>query len=62
LIFKCDENIVPEKTKPTFLNEENYQDKTISPNIAYFEVATSAVCIPRMISCEVSIFLIFNFF
>ncbi|XP_060881160.1 cation-independent mannose-6-phosphate receptor isoform X2 [Metopolophium dirhodum] len=52
-IFKCDENIAPEKTKPKFLNEENYQDKTIFPNIAYFEVATSAVCIPRIISCEV---------
>ncbi|XP_060841059.1 cation-independent mannose-6-phosphate receptor [Rhopalosiphum padi] len=53
LIFKCDENIVPENTKPTFLNEENYHGKKISPNIAYFEVATSAVCIPRMVSCEV---------
>ncbi|XP_025206725.1 cation-independent mannose-6-phosphate receptor isoform X2 [Melanaphis sacchari] len=52
LIFKCDENIAPENIQPKFLNEENYQSKILS-NIAYFEVATSAVCIPRMVSCEV---------
>ncbi|KAF0758761.1 cation-independent mannose-6-phosphate receptor [Aphis craccivora] len=55
IIFKCDENIAPENIKPTFLNEENYQSKNMYPNIAYFEVATSVVCIPRMISCEVII-------
>jgi len=56
LIFKCDENIAPEYTIPKYLNDKYYQGKTIPPNISYFEVATSAVCLPRIISCEVRIF------
>lgn len=48
IVFKCNENIPPEKTKPEFLIEEKNDS-----NVAYFEVATSVVCIPRMTSCEV---------
>lgn len=53
IIFKCQENISVEDTKPKFLSENNYFNK--ANNIAYFEVATSVVCIPRITSCEVSI-------
>lgn len=49
--FKCDENISPEKTKPKFLREKH------DTNVTYFEVATSTVCLPRMMSCEVNIFI-----
>lgn len=52
IIFKCNESILVEDTKPVFLNEDNHLSK--SKNIARFEVATSAVCIPRITSCEVS--------
>lgn len=43
-----------------FLNEENYINKKNGPNIAHFEVATSTVCLPRIVFCEVSI-LILNY-
>ncbi|VVC44230.1 Hypothetical protein CINCED_3A025444 [Cinara cedri] len=50
IIFKCNETISPEKTKPEFISEENFKNN--SNNIAYFEVATSIVCIPRKELCE----------
>lgn len=55
IVFKCNESITPEKTKPEFLNEDNYPFNKKSSNVAHFEVATSTVCIPRITSCEVSI-------
>lgn len=62
--FKCNENVPPEKTKPEFLKEQYHQNITSNNilNVAYFEVATSTVCVPRSISCEVSILsFFFNF-
>lgn len=53
-VFKCDESIPLEKTKPEFIVEENYYSKQSSVNVAVFEVATSVVCLPRMTACEVS--------
>ncbi|XP_050439703.1 cation-independent mannose-6-phosphate receptor-like isoform X2 [Adelges cooleyi] len=54
LSFKCDENIPPEKVKPQFLIDE-YSNLNVKnkQNVAHFEVATAAVCIPRMAFCEV---------